>query len=214
MAEQKKENINWSMKGKWIKNCSCNPGCPCDFWAEPTHHECEGMLAMEVDDGHFDNISLKGVKFAVTYHWPGPLYKGNGTVQPILDEKTNQKQREAILTILKGEAGNPWFEVVASLVSTLLEPKIAPIHFEHDLKNRTAYVKILGVLETMTEPIKNIANGDEHRILVQLPNGMEYKTAEIATAVVNKGFGQIRYNCPNGHSSLAYVEHTQLGLKS
>ena len=23
----------WRLKGKWLKNCNCNPGCPCDFWA-------------------------------------------------------------------------------------------------------------------------------------------------------------------------------------
>jgi hypothetical protein len=210
MAENK---VAWRLKGKWLKNCNCAPGCPCDFWANPTHHHCEGMLAMEVDEGHFGDIKMDGVKFAVTYHWPGPLHEGNGTVQPILDEKTSSEQRDAILQILSGQAGNPWFEVLASVVSTILEPKFAPIEFQFDLQKRQAQVMIPGILETITEPIKNIATGDEHRILVQLPNGMEYKIAEIASAVVNKGTGDIKYDCPNSHSSLAYVEQTHEGLR-
>lgn len=66
--------------------------------------------------------------------------------------------------------------------------------------------------ETKSE-IKNIKTNDFHRILVQLPNGMEYKTAEIGSAIVNKGIGQIKYNWPNGHSSLAHIEQTESGLK-
>lgn len=204
--------IKWRLKGKWIKNCNCDPGCPCDFWARPTHTKCEGMLAMWVEEGNFGKTKMNGVKFAAQYHWPGPLHEGNGTVLPLLDEKTTPAQREAVLQILSGKAGNPWFEVVASLVTTVLEPKVVPIHFEHDLKRRKARVMIPGVLETVTEPIRNLATGGEHRIRVNLPAGMEYKSAEISQATVNKGTGPIAYNWPGSHSSLAHVEHTQAGL--
>jgi hypothetical protein len=147
-----------------------------------------------------------------TYHWPGPLHEGNGTLQAFIDKSTTQEQRDALLTILTGKAGNMWFEVVSSLVSNLLEPKFMPIKFEHDMEKRRAWVIIPKELETISEPIKNIKTGDEHRIRVQLPFGMEYKTAETAMAVVNKSTGKIKYNNPNSHSSLAYVEHTETGL--
>ena len=121
--------IKWRLKGTWLKNCSCNPGCPCDFWAPPTHHKCEGMLGMHVDEGFYGKTSMKGVTFLAQYHWPGPLHEGNGTVLPILDERSSPPQREAVLQILSGKAGNAWFEVVASLVSRVLEPKVAKIEF-------------------------------------------------------------------------------------
>ena len=121
--------IKWRLKGKWLKNCNCNPGCPCDFWAPPTHHKCEGMLGMHVDEGFYGKTSMKGVTFLAQYHWPGPLHEGNGTVLPILDERSSPPQREAVLQILSGKAGNAWFEVVASLVSRVLEPKVAKIEF-------------------------------------------------------------------------------------
>ena len=218
MAKEAKGNIakthhKWRLRGKWIKNCSCDAGCPCDFWSEPTRHICEGMLGMEIDDGNFNDISMKGVKFVVAYKWPGPLHEGNGTVQPFFDVKTTPEQRDALGKILLGQAGNAWFEVIASLVTTVLEPKVAPIYFEHDMKNVRAKVTIPGILETVTEPIKNIKTGDAHRIMVQLPNGMEYKLAETGLAVLNKGSGDIKYNWPNSHSSLAYVEQTESGLQ-
>ena len=212
MAEKKKPVVNWRMKGKWLKNCNCDMGCPCDFWARPTHTKCEGMIGMEIDEGNYGKTSLKGIKFVATYHWPGPLHEGNGTLQAFIDKTATQKQRDALLTILTGKAGNIWFEVVSSLVANLLEPKFVEIKFEYNMEKRRARVVIPKELETVTGPIKNIKTGDEHRIRVQLPLGMEYKLAETAMAVVNKSTGDIKYNNPNSHSSLAYVEHTQAGL--
>ncbi len=169
---------------------------------------------MEIEEGHFGDINLDGLKFAVTYYWPGPLHEGNGTLQPILEESASPEQRDAILQILSGQAGNAWFELVASIVSTVLEPQFAQIDFEFDLPSRKARMVIPGILETVSEPITNVVTGDNHRIQVQLPAGMEYKLAETASAVVNIGTGDIKYDCPNSHSSLAYVEHTQDGLVS
>src|SRR5205823_10294606 len=86
--------------------------------------------------------------FLAQYHWPGPLHEGNGTVLPILDERSSPPQREAVLQILSGKAGNAWFEVVASLVSRVLEPKVAKIEFKVDVKKRRAQVVVPGLLET------------------------------------------------------------------
>ena len=30
---------------------------------------------MRVNEGHFDNVYLNDVKWAVAYHWPGPLHE-------------------------------------------------------------------------------------------------------------------------------------------
>lgn len=209
MAENK---TNWRIKGKWLKNCNCDPGCPCDYWAEPTHHHCEGMIGMGIDEGNFGNINLGGLKFAATYHWPGPLHEGNGTMQPIVDENATDEQRNALLTIMSGQGGNIWFEVLASVVVKVLDPQFVPIDFEFNLEERKAKVSIPGILETISEPIINRETGDQLRVRIDMPQGMEYKFAETALASVNVGTGAIKYDCPNSHSSLAYVEHTQDGL--
>ncbi len=205
---------NWRIKGKWLKNCNCDPGCPCDYWAKPTHGHCEGMIAMEIDEGNYGEIDLGGLKFAATYRWPGPLHEGNGTIQPIVDENASEDQRNALLTIMSGQAGNKWFEVLASVVTTLLEPQFKPIEFNFDMENRTAHVKVPGILETITNPILNGVTGDKLRVRIDMPQGMEYKFAETGSAVLNVGTGQIKYDCPNSHSSLALIEHTQDGLVS
>ena len=69
-------------------------------------------------------------------------------------------------------------------------------------------------METVTEPIKSPATGQPHRAQVCLPDGFEYKLAEIGNATVNRGMGMLTYDWPNSHSSLAEVEHTHEGLKT
>jgi hypothetical protein len=205
-------SIKWRLEGKWVKNCNCAPGCPCDFWARPTHGACEGMFAMKVDKGYYGKTRMDGVKFGVVLRFPGPLHEGNGTVQPFVDSRATPAQREAVLQIMSGRAGNPWFEVVSSLVTTRHEPRFVPVRFEHDLAKRRARVTVEGLLETVTEPIKNLATGGEHRIRVVLPGGMEYRSAETATATVLRAEGAIRYDWPSGHSSLAHVVQSERGL--
>ena len=190
------------------------PAVPAICWAAPTHHKCEGMCAMRVEEGNFGAVKLGGLIWAASYHWPGPLHEGNGTLQPYVSDNATPDQRMAVLTILSGKAGNPWFEVLASVVSTVLEPKFVPIAFQFDLEGRKAKVAIPNELETITEPIRNAATGDEFRVRIDLPKGMEYFKPEIAQRPSRfAGRRKIRFDCTGvSHSSLANVEHTHRGL--
>lgn len=143
---------------------------------------------------------------------PGALHEGNGRVQIYIDERAKQAQRGALLTILSGKAGGPWFEVVASLMTTIYEPLFVPIEMKIDVEGLNARVNIPGHLETVVQPIQNIATGGSHRIQVVMPEGMEYKIAETARGVVNKAQGKIAYDAAGGHSSLASVTHTPAGV--
>ncbi len=206
-------NVSWSMKGQHVKNCNCAFGCPCDFNAPPTHGPCEGMVGMHIEEGHFGDVRLDGLRWAATYHWPGPLHEGNGTLQVIIDERADEKQREALLTILSGQeqVEGTFFHILSLIVSNMLEPKSLPIDFDFDLNARTALVAVPGILETTSEPIKNPVTGAPHRIRVNMPEGFEYLEAEIASAMI-KGTGDIKFDHASCHSSLAHVTLTESGL--
>ena len=45
---------DWYMEGPYIKNCSCDPGCPCDFNSYPTKGHCEGMAPVVFWTAAFD----------------------------------------------------------------------------------------------------------------------------------------------------------------
>ena len=197
--------VKWQMRGNWMKNCNCHAGCPCDFNSPPTHGGCEGMAGMEITDGWFGEVPLSGLRWAVTYRWPGALHEGHGTLQPFIDERATPEQREALLTIMSGEAGGTMFEIFASIVDTVLEPQFVPMDVSFDLERRTARLTAGEALETESTPIKNPVTNEEHRIRVEMPEGFEYQIAEIAWAR-SKGTGTIAFDHQNSHSSLAEVQ--------
>lgn len=193
----------WRMAGTYFKSCNCDPGCPCDFMSEPTHHECEGILGMQVDRGNFDGVSLDGVKWAVAYHWPGPLHEGNGTVKPYFDQSTTEEQLNALGQILTGQAGGTWFEVVASIVTEVKEAAIVPIDLE--FSGRTGTVKIGDTVENRFAPIKNPVTDEEERVLIRIPGGMEYSgegDAEIVRSDVLKSTDELAFDYTGSHTSL------------
>ena len=205
--------IDWRLKGDWIKNCNCAFGCPCDFNARPTHGHCQGFLGMRIERGHFGDTKLDGLSFFVVVHFPGPLHEGNGTAQAIIDERATPAQREALFQILAGKnaAEGTLFHIFTLIVSKMLDPIFAPIELEFDMDGRTARVRIPGVLESETKPIRNPVTGAEHRIQVLMPEGFEHRKAEVASARI-ESTGGIKFSVPEGHSSLAKVEQTPTGV--
>jgi hypothetical protein len=169
---------------------------------------------MHITEGYFGDVKLDGLSWVIAYSWPGPLHEGNGTVQPYIDCNASEEQRNAILTVLTGQAGNAWFEIVASLVTTIHEPQFLPITWQFDKTGRQARVSVSGFLETESTPLKIPATDDDQLVVVRMPNGMEYKEYYIAEAKVLKGTGPIKFDYPSRHSSLADVEHTQNGLQA
>jgi len=116
--------IKWRMKGQYIKNCNCIATCPCDTVGVPYPHKgCEGMGGMHIVEGHFGKTRLSGLNWIRTMWWPGPVHEGNGHLQLFVDQKATQAQRDALLQILSGKGGNPWFEILASVVTKVYEPQ-------------------------------------------------------------------------------------------
>ena len=206
------------MKGQYIKNCNCLATCPCDSIGIPYPHKgCEGMAGMHVKEGNFGDIPLEGLTWVVVVKWPGPLHEGNGVAQLFIDEKAKEEQRNALLQILSGKAGNPLFEALSATVKTVLEPQFLPITFEFDKEKRKAHVIVPGFLETSSTPIvlpymDGQGKKIEQRMQVKLPTGMEYREFEVAHTVILKGLGEIKFNHSGTHSSLAEVEHTEKGI--
>ena len=206
--------VPWRMKAQYIKNCNCIPNCPCDTVGFPYPGKgCIGMAGMHIFEGSFGNVKLDGLNWVVLYSWPGALHEGNGTIEPFIDQRASEEQRTALLTVLSGKAGNAWFEVLSSVVTTVLQPQFVPITWEFDKQHRRARVSVPGVLETVSGPLTIPATDQEQEVIIRMPNGMEYKEFYAAQTVVLKGTGQIKFDLKNTHSSLADVDHTHEGLQ-
>jgi hypothetical protein len=173
----------WRIVADEVGTCNCAWGCPCQFNALPTYGWCEAVVALRIREGHYGGTRLDGVTFASAYWWPGAIHEGNGIWKLAIDERTTADQRDALLKITSGKEGGTMFEILASVTATFLEPVYTPIHFESDQERRVARLDAPGLGSFRAEPIKNPVTGEEHRARIDLPNGFEYKLAEMANCV-------------------------------
>ena len=88
--------VDWRIKGRSFANCNCSYGCPCQFNALPTHGNCEAAIGYQIDEGHFGDVKLDGLRSAGLYSWPGAVHEGNGTMQLIVDESASAEHRVRI----------------------------------------------------------------------------------------------------------------------
>ena len=206
--------VDWYVEGVEFGNCNCNYSCPCQFEDLPSSGHCRGFEVVRIDKGHFGDVRLDGLVVAVTYAWPGPIFEGKGAIQAIIDERADKRQRKALATILYGgetkEAATHWW-VFHAMSSTVHDPIFKPIEFDVDIEARTARVKIPGVLEATGRPIKSPATGDEHRVRIDIPNGIEFELAEIGSATT-RATGAVPLDLKDSYGQFNILRHSGGGV--
>lgn len=175
--------VDWHIAGEEVGSCSCDWACPCQFEGDPTHGYCRVVVGLQVGEGHFGDIDLGGCTFAALLSFPGPLYEGNGTIQIFYDEASSPEQRDAIGQLWSGSHGGELFEIFSAICPDTREPIVTSIEIDSDRERRVAKIRIGEFGSTTIEPIKSAATGEEHRVRIDLPNGFEYKQAEVGNTV-------------------------------
>jgi len=207
-------SVDWYIEGVEFSNCNCDFSCPCQFEALPTHGNCRGFEAVRVDKGHFGKVPLAGLNIAMLYAWPGPVFEGNGAIQAIIDERATPEQRHALATVLYGgetdEAKTHWW-VFHAMSSTVHEPIYKPITFDVDIEARRARVVIPGLLEATGEPIKSPVSGQEHRVRIDIPNGIEFELAEIGSGAT-RCWGSIQLDLNGTYGQFNILKHSGAGV--
>ena len=208
--------IDWYVEGITWGNCNCAYGCPCQFEALPTHGNCRGHEAMRIDKGHFGDVDLAGVKYAILYAWPGPIFEGKGEFQVIIDESATPAQRKALETVLHGgetdEAATHWW-VFRAMSDTVHPTLYKRIEYEVNLDARTGRTSIPGVLESTGRPIKPPHSEGEHRARIQIPNGIEFEVAEMGSASTRTGpESAIKLDLSDSYGQFNVLRHSGRGV--
>ena len=128
----------WQLSGEYMETCNCTFVCPCiatNLTARPTDGDCKAAIAMRIDKGAKEGVTLDGLSFIVMLHSPGPMVEGNMTVGLIIDERATDQQVEAITAIATGSAGGP-MAALAPLVSKIAGVERRPIQFSAEGLNR------------------------------------------------------------------------------
>lgn len=207
-------NVEWSIKGPHMANCNCAYGCPCQFNALPTDGSCRAVVAWRVDEGHYGDVRLDGLYALNTYSWPGPIHKGNGQMQSIIDERANPAQRAALISILQGEGAPPgtiMLQIYRAMCATVHPPLFKSIGMEVDLDGRTATLSVAGLIKTVVEPIKNPVTGAAHRARIELPMGKEFSLAEVASGTT-AATGAVPLELVKSHAHLVYNRMSSAGI--
>jgi hypothetical protein len=205
--------VDWLIKGPKTASCSCDYGCPCEFNARPTHGMCEGLEAHLIEEGYFGDVRLDGLIVAARYRWPGPVHEGGGLVQGVIDERASAAQREALFTILGGKEQEPTalYNIYGSTIETELEPVFAPIEFACDIAAGTGRLMVPGVMEMSIEPIRNPVTGRPHRAVIRLPEGFEFREAEVASGRF-RGSGELAFDNRDCYACLTRVAYGPYGI--
>jgi hypothetical protein len=206
--------IDWRIDAFTFGNCNCDSNCPCQFELYPTQGNCRGFEVGRIERGHFGDVRLDGLCYAVTYAWPGAVYEGNGEMQAIIDERADEPQREALSTILHGgeteEARTHWW-VFHAMSGTVHEPLFRPIDVEIDIDRRRARASIPGLLESTGRPIVSPATGEEHRVRIDIPHGIEFEIAEVGAASTTAK-GAVKLDLRDSYGQFNMIRHTGSGV--
>jgi hypothetical protein len=156
---------------------------------------------------------LDKLAVALIYAWPGPIFEGNGELQVVLDARASPEQQVALLKVLVGEEtddGATHWWVYRAMSSRVHEPVVAAITFEVDLEARTARVDIPGVLQSVGRPIRG-ATGNEYRVRIEIPDGIEFKLAEMGSASTTST-GAITLDLQDTYGQFNVLRHSRRGV--
>ena len=59
------EKVDWAINGELALNCNCTVFCPCAVSLgdhPPTEGYCQTWLAVRIDNGHFRDVDLSGLR--------------------------------------------------------------------------------------------------------------------------------------------------------
>ncbi len=127
MAEQK-----WTMRGEYMESCNCDYLCPC-IYTNPqgaaTHDHCIAVMVFRVDEGSYGGISLDGLKFALVIRSGRIMADGDWVFAGVVDAAADPAQRQALTTIVGGDAGGPPAFIRQNLVGDYRGVAVKPIEF-------------------------------------------------------------------------------------
>jgi len=206
--------IDWAMKGLEFSNCNCSWGCPCQFNGMPTHGHCRVFCFVQIEKGHFGDISLDGLRWGMIAAWPGAIHLGKGRFQTIVEEKANPKQQAAIETISHGgetEPGSLIWQVFSTTISNYLPTLFKPIQLTIDYEGRTAQVSVPALVEGKAESIRNPVTGAPHPVRVTMPTGFEFTESEFLSGH-SKTSGAIALDLDGSHAHVAKIHWSTQGV--
>lgn len=149
----------WRLSGDYFENCNCDILCPCitsSMQGPADNDRCRVPIVGHVRDGEKDGLRLDGLTFVLVVDAPAVMADGGWRVAIYVDERADERQREALVEILSGRAGGPP-EALSALLGEVLGVKYVPIAFE--TRDGRARIEVPGIMEIEVELVRNPESG-------------------------------------------------------
>jgi len=136
---------DWKVSGTYFEACNCDVACPCVFTSPPTAGSCTLLVAWHVASGRFGDTVLDGLNAALATYAPENMLKGGWKVALYVDERGDQKQRDALTAVFSGQGGGH-LAALGPLIAQVLGVKAVPIQYQENGKKRR--LSIRGIAES------------------------------------------------------------------
>jgi hypothetical protein len=190
----------WALRGEYMENCNCDYLCPC-IYTNPqegaTHDQCIAVMVFRIDEGHFGETKLDGLKFALVIRSGKVMADGNWIFAGVVDESADVVQRAALAAIVGGEAGGVPALIRQNLVSDFRWIEFKPIEVQIGALKRSAAIPDILAFE-----IEGVASRNRSGDPLYIDNTAHPANRRLALARAKethvKGFGLIGKG-NNGH---------------
>jgi hypothetical protein len=172
----------WHVAGDWFDVCKCTVPCPCTFAQAPSEGDCEGVLAWHIREGRYGDVPLNGLNVVGLGAFEGNVWAGEAkvTVGMFLDERADERQREALQMIFGGQAGG-WPGEFANFIGEVRGIEYVPIEFE--IADDLAFwrAEVPGKVDARAEALTGPTTPPGKRVQVHNPPGAEVGPGQVAT---------------------------------
>ena len=205
MAEAK---TPYRVKAESVEACNCQHGCNCQFAGFPNEGKCEFIIGFEVTDGRFGDVSLNGVRLAVTAKYPGAIHQGHGHVVLFIDESATEAQANAVVSILSGQMGGMPWQALAGTIEKFEGPIRKPVQIK--IAGEKSEVRVPGAIEMQFTPLRDPVSGAEKEVHIVYPKGgFFWNDARMATTVTMRAqHGDFKLEWPSRYAAAAEVNWT------
>ncbi|MET7702942.1 DUF1326 domain-containing protein [Streptomyces sp. NPDC005485] len=156
----------WHVAGDWFDVCKCDIPCPCSFAQPPTTGECEGILVWHIREGSYGDVRLDGLNLVMVASFVGNIWAEHSDAYAalILDERADDRQREAIQMIFGGQAGSWPAEMMSMAAMEVRGMEFAPIEVEIDEDRAAWRATVPGLVEARAEALSGPTSPEGVRV--------------------------------------------------
>lgn len=193
----------WKLNGTIVIACNCDWGCPCNFNALPSRGNCEGGWIWAIDKGKVDDVSVDHLAVALFADWPGAIHQGGGRAVCFLDDRADDRQRDALARVLQGRIGGPW----GIFINTYELTGPTPARFTIQLADYDTRVTIGDSVQLELKKIRNPVTGAEAHPEMVLPEGLVVKHGRLAASQVFRVNNGIHYEHSGQYAAFGPFEY-------